>query len=392
MKLTNATFDELFAEAVEDLYSRYQKYNKLIDMINDESTSNEDRLRYYRLLPKEYKDKVKINARGELSTISLDPKAMSDVELFNKYADTGWQQPKEPNLDKLAQLYRWVPSGRKGTGTAYKSMIKEPIGTKVYSAYKKFAKLFRNIIDPVITSTVEIDGDTYDIKSSKFRSQKDKEIAKEFDLRSKNLYGSNKYIQNLDDKLTATFSKIAKGQTNNENEYIQHLIKLINEYTEGKIGKHTIVIPYSYLLSLAYGDQDQQLAFLDICNLLLQYNIFYTPKNDEEIQAYIYFHSNVNKLRSYVLNGGKITDITKISEEQFNKLSETSPENKIKLEDENLENVFNKYYPNENFDKVINAIKSHNYYSDEEWNELSEDEKIDNLKQFKDYYYKNINK
>lgn len=397
MKFNNATFDELFVEAIEDLYSRYQKYQKLIDLINDDNTSNEDRLKYYKLLPREYKNKVNINAKGEKSILPLDSKSMSDVELFNKYADKGWQQPKEPNLDKLAQLYRWIPSGRKGTGTAYKSMIKEPINTKVYSSYKKFAKLFRNIIDPVITTTATIDGDTYDVRSSKFRSQKDKDIVQELELRDVNLYGSNKYIQNLDDKLTAAFSKIAKIQENNENEYIRHLVDLIKQYTEGKIGKHTIVVPYSYLLSLAYGDQEQQLAFLDICNLLLQYNIFYAPKNDDEVQAYVYFHSNVNKWRSYVNSGGNLKDIKLLSdkerEEKIGKLEETTPN--IKRGEDLIRTVqdeLNADYPNINPNNVIEAIKKINYFTDEEWNNLNEEQKIDNLKKFKNYYYKYINK
>ena len=392
MNLNNVTFNDLFNEAIEDLYSRYQKYNKLIDMINDVNTSKEDRLRYYKLLPQEYKSKVKINELGELSSVGLDPKVISDVELFNKYADKGWQEPKVPNLDKLAQLYRWIPSGRKGTGTAYKSMIKEPISTKVYNAYKKFAKLFRNIIDPKITTTVEVDGDKYKLKSSKFRSQKDKDIAKEFDLRSSTLYGSNKYIQNLDDKLTATFSKIAKSQKNNKNEYINHLIELIEQYTEGKIGKHTIVVPYSYLLSLAYGDQEQQLAFLDICNLLLQYNIFYAPKTDEEIEAYVYFNSNVNKLRTYVSEGGQIRDINTMSESERDKLSETKDTVEKIEKQENIDEVFAKEYPNIDKEKVLNAIKKHLYYTDEEWNNMDENEKIDTLKQFKDFFFKQYNK
>ena len=91
MKFNNATFDELFMEAIEDLYSRYQKYQKLIDLINDDNTSNEDRLKYYKLLPRAYKNKVNINTKGEKSILPLDSKSMSDVELFNKYADKGWQ-------------------------------------------------------------------------------------------------------------------------------------------------------------------------------------------------------------------------------------------------------------------------------------------------------------
>ena len=54
--------------------------------------------------------------------------------------------------------------------------------------------------------------------------------------------------------------------------------------------------------------------------------------------------------------------------------------------------VFAKEYPNIDKEKVLNAIKKHLYYTDEEWNNMDENEKIDTLKQFKDFFFKQYNK
>jgi len=356
IKLT--TFDILFNEALEELNGNMYdpKYLNIIRMIKDKHTPNNVRENLYNNLPTDIADKI----RKEIEADDLK------------------------NTDHITT----APRGRK------QYYVKKEYPEDI-EAYKKFIKLYSNIIDPKIKSSISYNEDSYDINLPRYRSRRDKLIAVELGARNKTLYGSNKYNQNLGAKLKATFVNIAKiGDV--DNEYINEFIRKIKENSPTPILRTNIVVPWIYLMELVNGNTEQQLAVLKLCSLTLEHNIFYYPKNDEERDVYKYFNSNIDKIRSWVMAGNNLKDIKSITPEEFAEL-EGAPLEIDDIEEDDFivtswNSVLEKEYPGESPAKVINAIKERNYMSDEEWNDASNDEKIDYLKYIKDWYYANKNK
>lgn len=403
--INKVNFTQLFNEALEDIFSQAGKikkdydYAKAVKIINDPNTSNELRLKLYKILPPSIRKNIKINEEGKLTGQPINPNKMSSVYKFQDYKGRKYD---DVNLDKLAQEYRWIPSGRKGSDIPYKSMITNPKtqSKQVYKNYKQFVSLFKNIIDPVVATIGSFDGDEYKLSSRLYRSKKDKEIAFDLNLRNPKVYNHNRYIQTIDEKLTSAFSKIVKGEQNNMNPDIQKLLELINQQTEGAVKKASIVIPYSYLISLAYGDTDKQLSFLEICSLLLKYNLFFEPKSDEELQAYVYFNSNINKWRAFVENGGSLKQVHALSDEErkekIDSLAEkTAKSSYISQEDMPINDIIAKVYGFSDpaqIQDVINTIKKEFSFTDEEWDNEDKESQIEFIEQFKDKYNELKNK
>ena len=391
--------DDLINEAIEDLYLKYKKIEKIIDLINDKKTSPAQRLKLYNLLPDDIKKNINIDKNGNLSDqqkINNDflKKIMGVIDDINK----NWMLPRRDRKsdDEILFKYQNLPP-EKNNPISYKQLVQyNKRNTPIYKNYKDFVKLFRNLTDPVKIDSTEL----YDVKSRKISSKKDKDIALNLNLRNSNTYASNKFIQNMYSKIATAMAKIFNNEKDNDNKYIKKLIKII-EKTSGdkKVKRNTIEVPYTYLLNLAYSNnKDMQLAFIEICLLLLKYNIFFEPSSKDERDAYVYFEENLKKWKKYIQNGGSLLDVNKLSIEERNKkidnISFDDEDNNVEKNVKTIDDIFKIYYNNntEEFkNNLINIIKKHLFITDEEWNSFDDDEKTNYIIKFKDYYDKNFN-
>lgn len=436
---TKISLYKLIDESIQEIMTKYGKFQKLVDSIRNSNMEPMERLKWFASLPNELKKDVGLNYDGSLvdQGHGIIPNGKVDkynTEIIHKIDKLVNNFDDIPFYEKLS-LYKDIPSG-KGNTLPYRNLIPDKIKKELHNeSFNTFIKILRSIIDPVEFVQAKIDDQTYDFKAPLATSKSNKEIVQGLNLNAGSNYGTNKFTQTMYNKMKLAFNKICKYYPNeyDPDPYIMHAIKLGTKGLD-KPTKTGVKIPYGYLLSLYYSeDVDKQKAFNKFIELLLQNNLFHAPHDAEQLAIYNKFDSNrqrdlnsikkFGKYKKYIDiiankrtskdirirlynslpdnikssikldNKGNLISIDKELEVQDNEYDNDTEFNlpKIDVLNKTFEKLFNN--TDESFkNDIIEKTKKTFMISDDEWDDMDNEEKADNISYYGKYHYNKNNK